>query len=197
MQVCGATIGLMAAVVAAASVVADEPSGPMRAGSRGSAEPVARVSWQAESTETAPGAIGSQGRVEPRVSVGALFAPIGSLKLHPVTPAGTAPAAAEAAPALDELISKQLASDSAADYLGEPKTVPGGSRSRPLSAGRGAFAFHHQPLYFAQPALEESGESLVGLNPFITVGWFAMDVALLPVRLVTQPPCSKVCSDRD
>lgn len=197
MQVCGATIGLMAAVVAAASVVADEPSGPMRAGSRGSAEPVARVSWQAESTETAPGAIGSQGRGEPRVSVGALFAPIGSLKLHPVTPAGTAPAAAEAAPALDELISKQLASDSAADYLGEPKTVPGGSRSRPLSAGRGAFAFHHQPLYFAQPALEESGESLVGLNPFITVGWFAMDVALLPVRLVTQPPCSKVCSDRD
>ena len=197
MQVCGATIGLMAAVVAAASVVADEPSGPMRACSRGSAEPVARVSWQAESTETAPGAIGSQGRGEPRVSVGALFAPIGSLKLHPVTPAGTAPAAAEAAPALDELISKQLASDSGADYLGEPKTVPGGSRSRPLSAGRGAFAFHHQPLYFAQPALEESGESLVGLNPFITVGWFAMDVALLPVRLVTQPPCSKVRSDRD
>ncbi len=197
MQVCGATIGLMAAVVAAALAVADEPSGPVRAGSRASAEPVTQVSWQAASSETAPGAIGLQGRGEPRVSVSALFVPIGSLKLQPVAPAGTAPAVVEATPALDELISKQLASDSAADYLGEPKTVPAGPRSRPLSAGRGAFAFHHQPLYFAQPALEESGESLVGLNPFITVGWFAMDVALFPVRLVTQPSCSKVCSDRD
>ena len=62
MQVCGATIGLMAAVVAAALAVADEPSGPVRAGSRASAEPVTQVSSQAASSETAPGAIGLQGR---------------------------------------------------------------------------------------------------------------------------------------
>jgi hypothetical protein len=133
---------------------------------------------------------------EPRVSVDSLFAPIGSLQLRaPVAP-GAAPESAVQAPVLDELISQQLASDKAGDYFGEQRTVPGGLRGRPLSSGRKAYAFRHQPLYFAQPALEVSGESMVGLNPFIAAGWFAVDAALLPARLVCQPPCSRVSSGR-
>jgi len=133
---------------------------------------------------------------EPRVSVDSLFAPIGSLQLRAPVALGAAPESAVQAPVLDELISQQLASDKAGDYFGEQRTVPGGLRSRPLSSGRKAYAFRHQPLYFAQPALEVSGESMVGLNPFIAAGWFAVDAALLPARLVCQPPCSRVSSGR-
>ena len=129
-----------------------------------------------------------------RVSVDGLFAPIGTLRLQPPAVTGAVAAADPRAPALDELISQQLVADTAAAYLGEQRAVPAGQRSRPLSAGRNPYAFRHQPLYFAQPAMEVSGQSMVGLNPFITVGWFAVDAALLPVRLVTQPPCSRVTS---
>lgn len=131
-----------------------------------------------------------------RVSVDGLFAPIGTLRLQPPAVTGAVAAADPRPPALDELISQQLAADTAAAYLGEQRAVPAGQRSRPLSAGRNPYAFRHQPLYFSQPAMEVSGQSMIGLNPFITVGWFAVDAALLPVRLVTQPPCSRVSSEQ-
>lgn len=172
MNICRGTLGLLAGLLSMDwQCIADD--GPF----------VRSVSSAADAAEVQAGE---------RVRVEALFAPIGSLKLQVPGASGAASETVEKAPVLDELISQRLAADSAAAYFGEQRGMPAGPRSRPLSAVRNPYAFRHQPLYFAQPAMEVSGQSMVGLNPFITVGWFAVDAALLPVRLVTQPPCSRV-----
>ncbi len=181
MKVCGCTIGLLAGLLSVGGICAADDDRNEQSGLAGG---------------TAVGDVSESGRVR----VDALFAPIGRLTLQPPAVAGAAAGvagASEKAPPLDELISQQLAADDAAAYFGERRVVPAGLRSRPLSTGRNPYGFRHQPLYFAQPAMEVSGQSMVGLNPFISVGWFAVDVALLPVRLVAQPPCSKVSSERE
>lgn len=53
--------------------------------------------------------------------------------------------------------------------------------------------FHHQPLYFEDPALERYGHTLPPyLQPFVSIGKFSGQVALLPYQMALNPPWARI-----
>ncbi len=50
----------------------------------------------------------------------------------------------------------------------------------------------HRPLYFENPSLERHGYSLGLAQPFASAAHFVGNAAILPYRLVAEPPCDCV-----